>query len=81
MALRVIESIERTPRSPPEPTRWHEARALEFGRDGAGHREPEERGHGWACETRCSGISAGQSVVLNCGFDMPIADFLAGLDR
>jgi hypothetical protein len=80
VALRAIESMEHATFSPPTPPRWHEAAALEPGRDGDEQRHAERR-YGWPAETSCGRIIGAQLMVLKCGLNIPLADLLAGPDR
>jgi len=66
-----LHSLRRCRRAGAQPELWPSTPT-------AGKRQQEERRDGWAGETGCSGVSAGQSILLACGLDTPLVDLLAG---
>ena len=60
------------------PPSWQRARLLALDRDGREEWQQEDRGDACASETGCSRVSAGQLLLLACGFDIALADVLGG---
>jgi hypothetical protein len=75
---RAAESLERAAFSAPKPPSWQAARLLALDRDGREEWQQKIAAMDARARPAAAGLSAGQLLLLACGFDIPPADLLGG---